>query len=134
MFPKYLMSLKFITEFVLSILAVYIVFQFHIKAAFILAMSLALLPALVKLAYMIFDKSNRKSLNMQMMASLNVVFVSLNYLFIAPFKHFNEPDNINGYLFYIICYLVMFPFLRHNLNVFLKIQSVYKSRYRLMLS
>ncbi|MDO5978823.1 hypothetical protein [Flavivirga spongiicola] len=132
-FIPYVFSTRFLLEFIALVLLVLTVYRYHQKAAFLVAMCCACIPEFIKLFYSI-AKASRKSLNMQMAIATGSLFMSLNYFFIEVFNSLFKDVFPKPYVFIIVFYLLLFPFLRHSLNIYISTLRVYKERYKLMLS
>ena len=88
----------------------------------------------IKSFYGVFNKSVRRSLKIQQALVLGSLFYPLNYLFIAGFNSFYENVSPKPYIILISVYIILFPLLRHGLNIFMKSFKENRRMYKLMLS
>jgi len=133
-FISFIVSKKFLLEYAFILALVLIVFQHNQNTALVLTVCIAHLPVIVKIIYLVYEKSNRKSLSVQMSMVGSILFMSNNNFIILGFNfYFNEATQ-KPYIILIVFYLMIFPFLRHALNTFIKIFKTSKYWYNLLLS
>ncbi|WP_166960046.1 hypothetical protein [Yeosuana marina] len=133
-FWAFLMSKTFLLEFAVIIITVFTIFNYNQKVAFIVAICYMYLPEFLKLGYLVFEKSSRKSLNVQIAVIGFNVFLLINFSFIQGFNIYFEEVIQKPYVFLIIFCLAVFPLLRQSLNIFKLALKKSKERYKLLTS
>lgn len=133
-FPKFLMSSRFILEFIACIIVVFSVHQNNPKAAGIIALAICYVPEISRIFFGVFDKSSRKSLTMQLSINISGLFTSLSYLFLAGFGQYYDDVANKPYIYMTLLFLFLFPFIRHSFNVYIEIWKENKSSYKLLTS
>jgi len=133
-FPKFLISFQFLIEFLIIIGVVFIVHQYSPKTAFIIALVTCFLPEILKVFFGVFDRSNRKSLKMQVAVNLSSLFMCLSYLLMTVFNSYYEDMAHKPYVIMTIIFICLFPFIRHGLNTYKEIFKENKEKYTLMCS
>lgn len=129
---SFLMSKGFLLEYVLVLLVVLMCYKYSPKIAAILALVIFFIPEIVKFSYTFFKKTYRTALQLQAAYIGSSLWMSLSGLFFMVFNYVTKDLSPKPY--YIICvvFVMLFPFLRHGLNVLMGIKEKTASTYKLL--
>lgn len=133
-FPKFFGSSPFVLEYLPLVLLISFIYQFNPKAAAISLIAICYALEFYKLFYTVFDKSGRRSLKVQLSTSLSGLFCSFSYFLLAGFASYYEGLIDKPYIYLIVTFLVLFPFLRHGLIVFRRMYKENKLQHQLLMS
>ncbi|MBV7269186.1 hypothetical protein [Winogradskyella luteola] len=131
-YPKFLMSLRFLLEFSIIIGIVFVVHRFNPKTALIIALIACFLPEIFKIFFGVFDRSNRKSLKMQMAVNISSLYMALSYLLMGVFNSYYDSVPQKPYVYLTVFFVCLFPFVRHALNTYKQIFIENREEYRLV--
>ncbi|MBC2843836.1 hypothetical protein [Winogradskyella flava] len=133
-FPKYLMSFRFFIEILIVIGVVYNVHQQSPKTSAIIALIVCFVPEISKVFFGVFDRSNRRSLKMQMAVNLSSLYVCMSYLSMGIFNSYYEDAANKPYVYLTVTFVCLFPFARHGLATYKQIFKENQKEYKLMCS
>jgi hypothetical protein len=132
--PKFLVTPKFMIEFVMLLLITSFTYQFNPKAAAILACLACYLMEFSKLFLWVFNKAGKRSLRVQMSANLGMLFFSFSYVTIAGFGSYYEDVVVKPYIFLVLLFICLFPLLRHAYGLFHSVLRDNSREYKMLVS
>ncbi|WP_299098130.1 hypothetical protein [uncultured Winogradskyella sp.] len=124
---------KFILEYIVFILAIFITYQYKPKAAFMIALLALVVPELLKFKY-VFKKGVRHSLNANMVGLLNTSFLCFQGMFLDFYKDEFTYNGIIDYRYIICFYVLVYPLVRVSFNLYKEVLNTTKERYKLLIS
>jgi hypothetical protein len=123
---------KFLLECIVIIFSLFIVIQYSKKSALILGIAFIFAPYTYVLYYSINKKFIRKSLNMSLVTNQLFSLIMLVQLPLNTMNLFYEKEEPKPYMVFIIIILVLYPFVRSSIDIYLKTANKYKVYYKLM--
>ncbi len=69
---------------------------------------------------------------MQMTINLSGLFISLSYFAISGFGMYFEESVQKPYIYLVVLFVLVFPFLRHSFNIYVEVLKDNKHQYKLI--
>ncbi len=135
-FPSFLRSKRFFLEILIGLLVVFSIFQFSLKGGMITSYLLCFSPELVKFFYSIKkQKMTKHSLYMQLnFSSFGLSLLIFSGTILDWIKKYFKENEQAYQVYLIIIFSILFLFIRHGFNRYIKDLKTYTDRYNLLTS
>jgi len=133
-FKNNMLNYKFIVEYLAFSGLVLTVFQYFPKITVFSGLLILMLPTFYGFYHTFEEKALKKSLSFNMVGTFSILYWSIYNLGLQSLTFFYEKTEPKPYEFFVIMLVIMYPFLRSSMNLYLKILKENKALYKLKLS